>query len=235
MYARTNAPEAAPDAPIVVLVHGMVISSSYMAPAAERLAPLSRVYAVDLPGYGKSYKPWPVLKLPQLAEALATWMNASALPQAHLVANSFGCQILAEFALHYPQRIDRLVFQGPTVDAAARTFWRQFVRLLINGRREPVSLGWISLKDYAAAGLRRAWATLKIVLEDKIEEKLPYIQAPTLVVCGSRDTVAPQRWAQEVARLLPHGSLQVIPGAAHTLNYSAPEEFVQAIRPFLRL
>jgi len=106
---------------------------------------------------------------------------------------------------------------------------------MINGRREPVSLGWISLQDYVAAGLRRAWATLKIVLEDKIEEKLPYIQAPTLVVRGSNDPVAPQRWVEEVTRLLPHGNLQIIPGAAHTLNYSAPEEFVRVIQPFLRL
>lgn len=104
IYARTNAPVATPAAPVIVLVHGMVISSSYMVPTAERLAPLSRVYAVGLPGYGKSYKPWPILRLPQLAEALAAWMNALALPRAHLVGNSFGCQILAEFALHYPQQ-----------------------------------------------------------------------------------------------------------------------------------
>jgi len=213
----------------------MVISSSYMVPTAERLAPLSRVYAVDLPGYGKSYKPWPILRLPQLAEALAAWMNALALPQAHLVANSFGCQILAEFALHYPRLIDRLVLQGPTVDPAARTLWQQLGRLWRNARHEPRSLGWLSFKDYAAAGLRRAWATMKLVLADRIEEKLPYVQAPTLVVRGSNDPLVPQRWAEEVTRLLPHGTLRVIPGATHTINYSAPAEFVRVMQPFLRL
>jgi len=71
MYARTNAPGAVPDALVIILVHGMVISSSYMVPTAERLGLLSRVYAVDLPGYGKSYKPWPILRLPQLADASA--------------------------------------------------------------------------------------------------------------------------------------------------------------------
>jgi len=33
---------------------------------------------------------------------------------AHLVANSFGCQVLAEFALRHAERVDRLVFQGPS-------------------------------------------------------------------------------------------------------------------------
>jgi len=34
MYARTNAPGAVPDALVIILVHGMVISSSYMVPTA---------------------------------------------------------------------------------------------------------------------------------------------------------------------------------------------------------
>jgi pimeloyl-ACP methyl ester carboxylesterase len=43
--------------PPVVLIHGLVISSRYMVPTAAELAPLVRVYAVDLPGYGDSVKP----------------------------------------------------------------------------------------------------------------------------------------------------------------------------------
>jgi 2-hydroxy-6-oxonona-2,4-dienedioate hydrolase len=83
--------------------------------------------------------------------------------------------------------------------------------------------------------MRRAWRTLKLVIADKIEEKLPRIQAPTLVVRGAKDPVVPQRWAEEVARLLPKGQLIVIPGCPHTLNYSAPLEFVRVMRLFLQL
>ena len=100
----------------VVLVHGMVISGRYMVPTAEELAPLYPVYAVDLPGYGDSVKPRAIVDLPELADSLAAWMDAMKFPTAHLVANSFGCQVLAEFALRHARRVDRLVFQGPTVD-----------------------------------------------------------------------------------------------------------------------
>lgn len=55
MHARVSAEP--PDAPVVILVHGVVVSSSYMMPTAELLAPNYRVYAPDLPGYGKSDKP----------------------------------------------------------------------------------------------------------------------------------------------------------------------------------
>lgn len=233
MYARTNAPAAPPAAPVIVLVHGMVISSSYMVPTAERLAPLSRVYAVDLPGYGKSYKPWPILRLPQLAEALAAWMDSLTLPRAHLVANSFGCQILAEFGLRHADRVQRMVFQGPTVDPRARTVPRQLARLIRNSRSESPGLGWITVTDYVKAGMRTIITSIRIALEDRIEEKLPRVSAPTLVVRGGNDPLVPQRWAETVTRLLPRGELIVLPGLGHTINYTAPGRFVGAMRPFL--
>ena len=91
------------------------------------------------------------------------------------------------------------------------------------------------LRDYARAGLKRVIQTIKIALDDRIEDKLPFITARTLVIRGEYDPIVPQRWAEEVCRLLPHGDLIVIPGAAHTINYTAPDALVQAIRPFLDL
>jgi 2-hydroxy-6-oxonona-2,4-dienedioate hydrolase len=225
----------APSRPTVVLVHGMVVSSRYMAPMAELLACVCGVYAPDLPGYGRSYKPWPLLGMAELADALAEWMDAVHLDRAHLVANSFGCQIVAEFAVRHPSRLGRLVLQGPTVDPAARTMREQIWRSILNSHNEPASLGWISLKDYRAAGLRRAWMTFKLVLADRIEDKLPRIHVPVMVVRGERDPIVPQDWAEQAATLLPRGELLTMPGVGHTINYSAPERLVDAIRPFLRL
>ena len=224
-----------PVPPVVVLIHGLVISSRYMVPTAEQLMQLCDVYAPDLPGYGKSYKPRRVLNLPELADALAEWMETIGIAKAHLMANSFGCQILVEFALRHPQRVDRLVLQGPTVDPEARSLGRQLLRLIINSRREQPALGRITRADYRAAGVRRAWATIKMALADPIEQKLPHVQARALVVRGEKDPIVPQSWAERAAQLLPHGELCVIPGAAHTLNYSAPRQLVTAIRPFLQL
>lgn len=219
----------------VVLVHGMVISGRYMVPTALELAPLCPVYAVDLPGYGDSVKPRAILGLSELADAVAAWMDAKRFPSAHLVANSFGCQILAEFALRHADRVNRLVFQGPTVDPAARTIRSQLARLIRNSSSEGPGLGWITVVDYVKAGVRRIRATIRMAIEDRIEDKLPGIAAPTLVVRGGNDPLVPQRWAEEVVRRLPRGELRVLPGLGHTINYTAPKEFVAAMRPFLHL
>src|SRR5438132_171534 len=212
------------DGPPVVLVHGMVISSRYVVPTAHELAPLCPVYAVDLPGYGDSVKPHAILGLAELADALAAWMDAMRFPAAHLVANSFGCQVLAEFALRHAHRVDRLVFQGPTVDPKARTVRQQLGRLLQNSSSEKTGLGWITVVDYVKAGMRRIRATIRMAIEDRIEDKLPGITAPTLVVRGDKDPLVPQEWAEEVVRRLPKGELKVLPGLGHTINYTAPKE-----------
>lgn len=156
--------EASDKAAVVVLVHGMVVSSRYMVPTAERLAPLCQVLAPDLPGYGQSFKPWPILSVPALADTLATWLDRLGIPRAHWVANSFGCQISADLAIRHPERVDRMVLQGPTVDPAARTLPQQLWRSLLNSPNEAKGLGKITRQDYRAAGLRRAWATLKLSL-----------------------------------------------------------------------
>ncbi|MCA1991296.1 MAG: alpha/beta hydrolase, partial [Coleofasciculus sp. S288] len=68
---------------------------------------------------------------------------------------------------------------------------------------------------------------------DPIEQKLPHVPVPTLVVRGKLDPMVPQEWAEEVVSLLPKGQLAVIPGKGHTLNYSAPLELVRVTRAFL--
>ncbi len=220
----------------VILVPGMIISSSYMIPLALELAPYCNVHMIDFPGYGKSEKPKNiVLNISELAEALQIWMTSNAIAKAALIGNSFGCQIIAEFAARYPELIDRVVLQGPTVDPAARSVLRQMIRLKLNSMRESKSAGLISVKDYRAAGLSRVIKTIRMTMQDRIETKLPQIRVRTLVVRGDRDPVVPQEWAEQVTQLIPNSELCVIPGAAHILNYSEPKKFSRVILHFLGL
>ncbi|MDQ3793271.1 MAG: alpha/beta hydrolase [Actinomycetota bacterium] len=203
----------------MVLVHGLIVSGRYMVPTAELPAAHYRVFVPDLPSFGKSEKPPRTLDVAGLSDSLAAWMGEGGLDRAALVGNPFGCQIIVELAVRHPERVERAVLQGPTTDPRARTVLRQMGRLLLDGVREPPSLLPIELFDYLDAGLRRSVRTLRYMLEDRIEEKLPRVRVPILVVRGSRDPIVPQRWAEEAASLLPMGRLAVIPGAAHTANY----------------
>jgi 2-hydroxy-6-oxonona-2,4-dienedioate hydrolase len=217
----------------VVLVHGLSVSSRYMVPTARQLAPYRRVYAPDLPGFGKSQHPPQILDIPALADALAGWMDFFGVGRAVLLGNSIGCQIIADFALRCPGRVERAVLVGPTVDRSGRTLPEQARRLLVNVAREPISSILTQARDYWACGLKRTVATFRYALADRIEEKLPHMRAPTLVVRGADDPISPQRWCEELVRRLPDGRLLVIAGAPHAANYDAPEQLARAVLSFL--
>jgi 2-hydroxy-6-oxonona-2,4-dienedioate hydrolase len=220
--------------PPVVLVHGLVISSLYMVPTARRLAPHVPVYAPDLPGFGLSEKPRRVLSVPEHAAWLGEWLEAMGLARAVLVGNSFGCQVIAHLAANRPGRVAAAVLAGPTMDPHARTAPRQIGRWLVDWTMERPSLAPAHARDYWNAGIPRALRTFRLSLADRIEEQLPRVQAPTLVVRGARDRIVPERWAREAAALLPRGRYAEVPGGPHCVNYTSPERFVRLILAFLR-
>jgi pimeloyl-ACP methyl ester carboxylesterase len=217
----------------LVLVHGLGVSSRYMVRLMRSLGAERPVYAPDLPGFGRSGSPPRTLDVHGLAEFLAAWMAAAGLERAALLGHSLGCQVVADLAIHHPRLVDRLILAAPTIDDSERSVARELTRLLRDAPREPFSLIPVVATAYLRAGFRRLLRTLRYALADRIEEKLPAIEVPALVVRGGRDPVVSGPWAEKVAGLLPRGRLAVLPKAAHALQFSAPDELAALLRLFL--
>jgi 2-hydroxy-6-oxonona-2,4-dienedioate hydrolase len=230
-YERSAGAESAAT---VVLVHGIGVSNRYFLPTAGRLATRCTVHAPDLPGFGRSERLGGRPTVRRLADALEAWLDAAGLerPDA-LVANSFGCQLVLDLAARRPERVGGLVLVGPTVDRRARSLPRQAVRLVLDVSREPLALWALQAFDYALHLSKSGPAGFVEMVRDAPEEKAPHVQAPTLVVRGSRDPIVPSRWAEELAAALPHGSLAEIPGSPHAANYAAPDDLAWLILHFL--
>ena len=228
------ATEAAPsDASPLVLIHGSGLSGRYMIPTGRELAPHFPVYIPDIPGYGDSGDPGKVLNIPQMSNWLVAWMEASGLERASFLGNSFGCQVIVDLAMRYPERVDRLVLQGPTTPPDEQsTFW-QFARWRQNEPYNPPMLGEVTLPEYGKAGLWRMLRSYIFQVTDPIEEKVRSIEAPTLVVRGEHDPITHQAFAEMLARRLPRGELQILPGVAHTLVFTAPVQLADATRAFM--
>lgn len=233
MHARVSAHPFPDDRLPVILVHGLGMSSRYMIPLAEHLAPHRRVYAPDLPGFGLSDKPRQALTVRELADALAAWMHGTGLDRAAFVGNSLGCEVLVELAVNHPHLVDRLVLQGPTPDPDARGLVRQIAGFFLIAPFERRSLAWVALTDYARSGVRRYIQTLHSMVDNRIGEKALRISQPTLVVWGTRDYIVPYEFVAGLAEVLPQGRLAVIPDAAHGINYSHPKALTAVILPFI--
>jgi pimeloyl-ACP methyl ester carboxylesterase len=132
--SRNQAPV---DAPAVVLVHGLGMSSRDMMPTADRLADRYRVYVPDLPGFGLSDTPPRILDIAETAAFLGVWIETLGLDRPALVANSVGCQVAIDLAMHRPSLVDRIVLQGPTMARGRRSWAWQLLRQQQNDRQEP--------------------------------------------------------------------------------------------------
>ncbi|HEX2252239.1 MAG TPA: alpha/beta hydrolase [Thermoanaerobaculia bacterium] len=306
------------DGPTYVLVHGLIVSGRYMMPLALCLAGHGRVLVPDLPGFGGSEKPQPPPQVPELARRLAGYLGAVGARPVVLVANSFGCQVVAAMAAERPEvfagpaadcldrtrpalaiepapttgpnvsaetrpsavrhvfaetspviaphgsaemppvvapsvagealpaagsrasaessgpagLVARVVLVGPTVDPAARSALRQIGRLILSAPHEPFEYPALLAADLLRVGLLRGARAFRAALADRVEESLPRVPVPTLVVRGSRDPITPHRWAEQAARLLPRGRLVEIPDGGHALNYGAADALARIVRAF---
>ncbi len=234
MYCRASIEPVQADAPTIVLVHGLSVSSGYMIPTAVRLAPHYHVYLPDLPGFGRSPKPPHILNVAELSDALASWMHTMKLPCATFLGNSMGCQVIVNLALRYPECINRAILVSPTMDPNALTIHQEAGRLLRDTPCEPPHFLPVLLREYALAGIPRTIRTLQYAFEDPMEQHLPDVHIPTLVVRGSRDPIVPQDWAEKVNCLLPDSQLIVVEGAGHAVNFNSPERLVQLVQSFLQ-
>src|SRR4051795_13432919 len=216
----------------VVLVHGFGVSGRYMLPLAQSLARWFFVVVPDLPGSGRSQKPATPLGVGGLAQALGHCLDALELERPAFVANSMGCQVITELAFQLPDRVGPLTLVGPTVDPDQRRARHQVLGGVRDLAREPLSLLTHPAQD-GMKGIRALLATARSALADRIEDRLPLIEQPTLVVRGSQDPFVSPAWADRVAALLPRSRLVVVPGEPHAVHYTRPDLVGELVRELL--
>lgn len=230
IFARCS--DGGPDRIPVILVHGQGVSSRFLEPSARALARDFPVHVPDQPGFGKSEGPARALDVDGLGDFLAAYMGANGIGRAALIGTSFGCQVTVACALRHPDRVARLVLQGPAAAPQDRGALRLIRLWRENGKQEPGDLSLLA-SEYRRADFRRVFSTFNYYRRYPLEDRLPGVAMPTLVVRGERDRLVPQGWAERVAELLPRARLVVVPGAAHTISRFWPQELADAVRPFL--
>lgn len=116
-----------PDAPVVLLLHGLGATNASMLPLVLDLARDHRVIAPDFPGFGASDAPIWRYSAAELGRWLAEFLRVLEIDRADLVGNSLGGRVALEAALTAPQSVGRLVLLCPS---PAFLRWRQFVPLV---------------------------------------------------------------------------------------------------------
>jgi len=115
----------------LLLIHGLGATKGSFLTTLAALAPAFRVVALDLPGFGDSYKPLRAsFDARFFAHAVVATLDALGIERAHLVGNSLGGRIALEVGLHYPQRVGRLGLLAPSLAWRRERPWAPLVRAL---------------------------------------------------------------------------------------------------------
>jgi pimeloyl-ACP methyl ester carboxylesterase len=168
------------------------------------------------------------------AAVIARWMDAEGIEDAYLLGNSFGCQVAVELAVHRPDLVCALVLVGLTADPAAATAGGQVRRWLRDLLSEDPRQTSILAADLADAKPRRVLLTLRHCVRHHVENRLPLVQAPVLLLRGRRDPIVPVSWLHRAAALVPDARTGEVPRAAHNAVTTAGEEVAARAVAFVK-
>jgi pimeloyl-ACP methyl ester carboxylesterase/putative sterol carrier protein len=118
-----------PEAPPVVLMHGLGGTKASLLTIVPQLAAYHRVIVVDLPGFGSSTKPRGRYDAPWFADHMFAFLDVLGLDKVSLIGNSMGGKIAQEMAMRDPKRIASLVCLCPATAFSNRPLVR-LVRIL---------------------------------------------------------------------------------------------------------
>lgn len=245
----------------IVLVHGLGSDALQdYAGAIEWLARDFHVVAFDLPGFGASSRANEAYT-PRNYAAFVRHVAARFVRRPFvLVGHSMGGLVALRYAGTYPEDVERLVVADvpgvlhrlsytsrlaasgtgallPGVPLPAGRIEALARRLLAVVERMPVDLA-AALEDPEQRqlyfeGVPERIAAFAVAAEDP-REWLPTIAAPTLVVWGADDPVAPPRTARLLVERIAGSRRLLLEGVGHTPMLEAPQAFREALEPFAR-
>ena len=247
----------------VILVHGLAACWQCWLEQIPRLAAEGRrVIALDLPGFGASEMPRDEISIAGYGKTVEMLCDELDLGQVVVVGHSMGGFTGAEFAIQYPQRVERLV-----LEAAAGISTNDL-------RREPLLAGARAVAAIMARGaaMSRPFATrprlrhlalqvairhpsripadfaweliehsgregfepaLKAILTYDFRDRLSQIKCPTLIVWGSDDMLVPRKDADEYERVIPNSRKVVFEDTGHSPMMERPQTFNDCLVEFL--
>lgn len=220
--------------PVILLIHGIGVSSRYFLPLAAKLSETHTVIAIDLPGYGKAPKPVKPLDVTELAFITSAFINKHALNNVVLIGHSMGCQIAAHVSLVVPTSVSKLILISPTVNKDERNVFMQGMRLLQDTFLEPLRVNLIIFSDYIRMGIIRYLRTSHYMVHDHLEKTLTRTSTSTLIIRGQKDHIAPRRWVELLQHLAAESSLVEIPNGPHALHYHYAKQVSKLCEDFIR-
>jgi pimeloyl-ACP methyl ester carboxylesterase len=243
------------EGPVAVLWHSLFLDDQSWRRVEDDLARLRRLVIITGPGHGASSDPGQRYSLDDCAAAACQLLDVLGIGEpVDWVGNAWGGHVGIVFAATWPERCRSVVTFGTPVEPYGRSQQIQFRAMLALYRavgmvdylstnitdvllapatrardHEAVALVRDGLRRMGRRELTNAMLSISLGRPD-LTPRLAAIRCPTLFVTGSDHPEWTPDQAEAKGRLLPAGSVAVIPDTAYLTPLEAPEATIRLLR-----
>lgn len=216
---------------------------------------------IDLPGHGITSGIDSTLLI---ADVIKTVLDSLGIDKVSIVGLSLGAACAQDFAIAYPQRVNKAVFVSSgingydkkfPIDSTSMAWYPEMNKALeekdTSKAAEVFIMSWVvgpyRKKDDMDSLLRKSiWVnTRRSMRQHRLMgwpvlnpvpaiEKLQQIKAPTLIVYGDKDLPLIPAASKYLNQQIQGSKLVVIPNTAHMVNMEQPAKFNEQLKAFLR-
>jgi 3-oxoadipate enol-lactonase len=181
-----------------------------------------------------------------MADDAAGLLDALKIPKAHVFGVSMGGAIAQQFALKYPDKLDKLIL-GCTMAGGTCSQMGDiggvmsgqlddllFTPTFIQSNRQELTKFFAETTPFHSKGNALQRQLQAFGTHDTCDI-LAGIKASTLIITGDKDIAIPRSNSDLLATKIPHAKLEIIADAAHGFSYSHPDIGANSIHLFLQL
>lgn len=230
---------------MLLFLPGLICDASIYAP---QIAAFPGSHAVDDYGFADS--------LPQMARVALAEADRNGAERFDLFGHSMGGRVALEVFRLAPERVRRLALVSTGVhplkegEPAKREELKQvgydhgfpalvdhwLPPMVADANRANAALYEPMRQMCLAQGQQKFDAQIRaLVTRPEVDDLLPTIACPTLVMTGELDVWAPPAQHREIAARIPNSQFVTVPGAGHMIQLEAPEAVNKAITRWLQM
>ena len=222
--------------PVLLLHGGLSNKLSWFSQIPWLVAAGRRVVLIDTRGHGDSTHGNPKLSYPIFAEDTLQVLDRLGIQHADIIGWSDGGIIALLLGLDAPQRVGRIVAISANFQPSG------LIPETESNQDKPDNTSLKKITDrlrgwWSGAGekhpvleseLKELWRTSPLLEHSDLQA----ITAPTLVITGENDIIELSH-SSELAEMLAHGKLEIVPGAGHAAPVTHARQINQLIASFL--
>lgn len=238
-------------APVIALSNPLGLNLSIWDKVVEALSPDFQIIRYDPRGHGRTSQPTKPTNHPELTGDLIAILDALNVPKLHaLVGLSMGGIVALNVALHYPERVRKIITCNcPAFSTAEqKKEWDSGVAIIkergISSIAEEAVSRWFTTEWKENPGNQSMFKSIQdaftntapnvFVTYSRVVDNYEYVEpakslkVPCLLVCGAQDSTLLSM--RDLEKAIPNTRLEILDHCGHLPMIEQPESYIEILK-----